>query len=369
MNGNQPRQNFGQPTSDRPQSTGSDFAQSSATDAAHGVSHSAEQLKHKASTAASQVTSKTKEAATHAKQDLSGQLYQATEKVKAVGRDYATRKKSQAVAELDIFRDAILSAANKLKDEDHDTVGCYVAAAAEQIGRLRSSLDQRNVQSLLNEAQSLTRRHPEVVYGGLFVAGVALMRFLKASSREDEAAKLAARRDTMYSSARGRNTSGAQLSGTRTTSRGLQGRAAQGSYTSGGYDRGPASEEPRETGRVQHATAQPHGVLQPAQAGRSGSVGSGQAGSSVSTAGSADSGAVRGAVASSNAATDSQSSVVHPLTASSSYHTGQSLDPPASQSSDVRVIPSVPPSNASNATNAGSEHSSATQRPSSTQRP
>lgn len=361
MNGNQPRQNFGQPTSDRPQSTGSGSAQSAVTDAAaRGGSHSAEQLKHKASETASEVTSKAKEAVTHAKQGVSGQVYEATEKVKAVGRDYATRKKSQAVAELDVFRDAILSAANKLKEENHDTVGSYVAAAAEQIGRLRSSIDQRNVQSLLNEAQSLTRRHPEVVYGGLFVAGVALMRFLKASSREDEAARLAARRDTMYSSARGRNSSAA--------SRGLQGRAAQGSYPVGGYDRGPAGQASRDTGRVQHATAQPHGVLQPAQAGRSGSVGSGQAGSSVSSTGSSEGGAVRGSAANSNAATESQSAA-RPLTASSTYHTGQSLDPPSSQSSDARVIPSVPPSSASNAGGPSCTPSPSTQPPSSTQRP
>jgi hypothetical protein len=166
-------------------------AQKASRDAGNAAQHAAQQVKQEASRA----TEKAKTQAQGVKQEVTSSIHQATDHVKATGRDYANRKKAQAAAELSIFRDAIMQAADKLKKEDHETVGCYVEAAAEQIDRLRQTLEQRSVQSVLSDAQAITRRHPEVVYGGLFVAGVALMRFLKASHRDGD--EIMARRTRM----------------------------------------------------------------------------------------------------------------------------------------------------------------------------
>lgn len=116
-------------------------------------------------------------------------IREATESVKATGRDYVQQKKSQAAAEVGVFRDVVQKAADKLCEEDHQGVASYVSAAAEQLDRLRESIEQRNVGDLFGEAQRVARKHPEVVYGGLFVAGLALMRFLKASSDGNDSAQ------------------------------------------------------------------------------------------------------------------------------------------------------------------------------------
>lgn len=166
-------------------------ARTAAQKASRDAGNAAQQIKHEASRAAE----KAKDQAQGVKQDVASSIHQATDQVKATGRDYANRKKAQAVAELSIFRDAIMQAADKLKNEDHETVGCYVEAAAEQIDRLRQTLEHRSVQSVLSDAQAITRRHPEIVYGGLFFAGVALMRFLKASHRDGD--EIMARRTRM----------------------------------------------------------------------------------------------------------------------------------------------------------------------------
>ena len=135
------------------------------------------QAKNKAAETAEKVKQQTAEAQAGVQQ----QVNEATEQVKASGRDYAARKKTMLAEEIGVFRDAVQKATETLREEDHGGVAQYTAAAAEQLDRCRKSIDQRNVGELLDDAQDFTRRHPEVVYGGLFVAGLAAMRFLKAS--------------------------------------------------------------------------------------------------------------------------------------------------------------------------------------------
>ena len=113
-------------------------------------------------------------------------IRQATESVKATSRDYAKQKKSQAAAEVGVFRDAVQKAADKLSEDNHEGVASYVSAVAEQLDRLREGIEERNVGDLFGEAQRVARKHPEMVYGGLFVAGLALIRFLKASKDKDD---------------------------------------------------------------------------------------------------------------------------------------------------------------------------------------
>ncbi len=143
----------------------------------------AEQAKQRASDLAAEATDEA------AKLKAAGEkkVRQATESVKATTRDYAKQKKSQAASEVGVFRDAVQKAADKLSEEDHGGVAGYVSAAAEQLDRLRESIEDRNVGDLFGEAQRVARKHPEIVYGGMFVAGLALMRFLKASNDNDGA--------------------------------------------------------------------------------------------------------------------------------------------------------------------------------------
>lgn len=123
--------------------------------------------------------------ATEAKNMASEKIHEATENVKATSREYLAKKKHQASEELGVFRDAINKAAEKLRQENHPEVASYVAAAAEQFDRVRNVLEQRGVGDIGSDARRFTRQHPELVYGGMFFAGLAMMRFLKASGLDD----------------------------------------------------------------------------------------------------------------------------------------------------------------------------------------
>ncbi|QEG41611.1 hypothetical protein [Roseimaritima ulvae] len=155
---------------DQGTSTGTDQARQKANEAV-------ESAKDKAAEAQEQLKRKASEATEAAKQKAT----EAAETAKQSGRKYAHEKKARLADEIGVFSGAIRKASSKLHDEEHDSIASYVDAAAEQLDHLRESLQSKDVGDLLADVQDFTRRRPEVVYGGLFVVGLAAMRFLKAS--------------------------------------------------------------------------------------------------------------------------------------------------------------------------------------------
>lgn len=107
---------------------------------------------------------------------------QAAGQAKESGAQYAREKKARVAEEIGVFSGAIRKASSKLHDEQHDSIASYVDAAAEQLDCCRHSLESKDIGEIVDDVQDFARRRPEVVYGGLFVAGLAAMRFLKASS-------------------------------------------------------------------------------------------------------------------------------------------------------------------------------------------
>jgi len=170
--------------------TGSDYQTAIPSD---NTSHSqssdgVDRAKGKAATAAETAREKTAEQAEDIKQQTleavetaRRKAIEAADQAKHSGQQYAHQKIARVADEIGVFSDAIRKASGKLHDEQHDAIASYVDAAAEQIDHIRQSLQSKDIAELVDDLQTFTRRRPEVVYGGLFVAGLAAMRFLKAS--------------------------------------------------------------------------------------------------------------------------------------------------------------------------------------------
>lgn len=152
------------------ENTGTDYAQQRAQQTAQSAKSEAERQAEELKQQARQATEAARQKAT-----------EAAEKAKQSGTQYAREKKARVAEEIGVFSGAIRKASDKLHEEQHDSIASYVDAAAEQLDQVRSSLESKDVGELVNDLQDFTRRRPEVVYGGLFVAGLAAMRFLKAS--------------------------------------------------------------------------------------------------------------------------------------------------------------------------------------------
>lgn len=93
------------------------------------------------------------------------------------------KQKSNAAEHLAGFQHAIESASDRLRDEENSNLAEYADVAAAKLQQLRTYLDSRELQDLLHDAEDFARKRPEVVFGGLAIAGLAVARFLKASSR------------------------------------------------------------------------------------------------------------------------------------------------------------------------------------------
>jgi hypothetical protein len=128
---------------------------------------------------ASQATDSARRAGEHAKdaaQDV-------TRRVREQGTSLAMAQKERTAEELSHFGNAIRCAAETLHEEGDHNIADYADLAVERIDQMTRYIRERDLGGLVDDAEHATRRRPELVYGGMFIAGLALSRFLKASAR------------------------------------------------------------------------------------------------------------------------------------------------------------------------------------------
>lgn len=81
----------------------------------------------------------------------------------------------------------IHQAAHALNAVNADGLADFADGAAEKVEEVTGYLEERNLAQVLQDAGEAARRHPGVMLGGMFVAGFALARFLKASDSPHDA--------------------------------------------------------------------------------------------------------------------------------------------------------------------------------------
>jgi hypothetical protein len=80
--------------------------------------------------------------------------------------------------------DVLHGAAEELRREGDPNVADGIDAAARRVEDLSEYLHQADFATLKRGTADFTRRHPEWVYGGMFFAGLAIARLLKAGAPE-----------------------------------------------------------------------------------------------------------------------------------------------------------------------------------------
>ncbi|HEV7279796.1 MAG TPA: hypothetical protein VGN57_06235 [Pirellulaceae bacterium] len=146
-----------------------------ASDAGREVKDAAQQMAGEASRQASHLASDARDA-------VASQAAQLQQK----GARYVERQKDFLAEEVSHVSAAVRQAAQKLHEEGDDRVASYVDQAASGIEGVGSYLRDRDAGALCDDFESLARRRPEIVYGGLFLAGLGIARFLKASRRRPQ---------------------------------------------------------------------------------------------------------------------------------------------------------------------------------------
>ncbi len=107
-----------------------------------------------------------------------------TKKVAEQARDHVQQlvgqQKDQAADRLGSLAGALREAGRKLNEQGD--FSRYADRAAEQVERLSGYLRDNDLRGFVRDTENFARRRPEVFLGGALLAGLALARFLKASS-------------------------------------------------------------------------------------------------------------------------------------------------------------------------------------------
>lgn len=120
-------------------------------------------------------------AAHDAGSDIKQQAKKARDRTLERGKQFAEERKSLAAEECGIFGSAIRAAAQSLEEDGQTSVANYAEMCADQLENTADYLRERRLSDMYHDANGFARKHPEIFLGGLFVAGLAAARFLKAS--------------------------------------------------------------------------------------------------------------------------------------------------------------------------------------------
>ena len=152
------------------------------------ASAAADQAKHAASDAVDSAKHAASDALDQGKRKASELKDQAVEQAKQTGSQLQSQvtqlvgdQKAKAADQIDGFAGAIRKAAQSLHEENDEALAGYADGAANAVEQARDYLRDRKPADLFHDLGGFIRRRPEWGLGGLFIAGLAAGRFLKAS--------------------------------------------------------------------------------------------------------------------------------------------------------------------------------------------
>lgn len=177
--------------------TSADQSGASTENARQQVGDAAQEVKGMASQASASVSDATRRTATQAKdaagrvvEQAKGQAKQLTQQLKQQvsdqGANMFDEQKTRAADSLGGIVSGLRCAEGALNEEQDKNLASYAGSLADGVESCATYLRDVDARGLMNDAGRFTRRRPELVLGGAFVAGIALIRFLKAS-RSDTA--------------------------------------------------------------------------------------------------------------------------------------------------------------------------------------
>jgi F0F1-type ATP synthase membrane subunit b/b' len=108
-------------------------------------------------------------------QDMAG-------RAKEQGRAMFDEQKDSAAGTVDSAANAFRNTAQQLQGEGNAQTGRYVEMFADQLQSLGDQLRNKNLDTLMRDAENLGRRSPGTFLAGSMIAGFVLARFLKSSA-------------------------------------------------------------------------------------------------------------------------------------------------------------------------------------------
>jgi hypothetical protein len=129
---------------------------------------------------------KVKDAAQQAGEQIKEQAQSAADALRQQGEGFFAEQKKKAAGELTTLSSAIRGAADKLRGDEESHAARYAEMAADKLENVARFVGDQNVGSLVREIERAARRRPELFLGGMFLVGLGISRFLKASRENSD---------------------------------------------------------------------------------------------------------------------------------------------------------------------------------------
>jgi gas vesicle protein len=116
------------------------------------------------------------------KETLKSKTKEIVEQAKQRGEEYVEQNKERAAQRIGGVGETIRQSAERLEKENDPNIAHYTRLVAEKLEGAASFIRERDLTQLRQEGEDIARRHPAAFFGGMFVAGLAVSRFFKASA-------------------------------------------------------------------------------------------------------------------------------------------------------------------------------------------
>jgi hypothetical protein len=147
-----------------------------------GLHQSTEQVKQSAQAEFQKLKGAAHEHTAAAVEQMKEKAQDASQQAKEMSSTFFKGQKQNVVSRVDAYAESARKAAECLRSSEGHAVAGAVSTAAEQLTRVSDYLRQKEPTDLLHDVEQFARRKPEIVFGGMFLLGLAASRFLKASS-------------------------------------------------------------------------------------------------------------------------------------------------------------------------------------------
>ena len=135
---------------------------------------------------AKETTSQMKEQARSTAQNLKRQGREKAHEIQERGSAFAEGRKSEFAQKISGCGAAVRRAADKLRDENDPNIAQYADMIADRFENVGNYIETRDFGSIYRDVEGFARRRPEILFGGMFVAGLAIARFFKASNERND---------------------------------------------------------------------------------------------------------------------------------------------------------------------------------------
>ena len=101
---------------------------------------------------------------------------------KETARSKLAEQQQAAAGSLGDFAGALRKSADQLQGGQHKSAARFAQTAASSLEQLSGALKNRDLESMVRDAEGFARRQPAAFFGAAVLAGFLAVRFLKSSS-------------------------------------------------------------------------------------------------------------------------------------------------------------------------------------------